>query len=289
MLSFWIEFFEDLQNIRGRSQNTIMAYRRDLEVYEEFKNTKASTSAIYDFLKSKNFSARSQARLISSIRTYLKFCEQKGMTCGELRELRQPKLKNNLPKPITLEQFERLSKAAIGKDELYSSRNLITLNLLLGLGCRVSELIVLNLSDLNEIGRWIKVTGKGSKERLIPLTQHLMDQLSTYIRDVRSLLVKEQTDSLIVNDRGHRPSRVDIWRWLASWSARAGFSEPISPHQFRHGCATALLDSGADLRSIQLLLGHSSIQTTQIYTAVTSTQLRQTIDEFHPLGSGQKI
>jgi integrase/recombinase XerD len=288
MLPFWIEFFEDLQNIRGRSQNTIMAYRRDLEVYQEFKNTNAATSTIYDFLKAKKISARSQARLISSVRTYLKFCEQNGMTCRELRELRQPKVKNTLPKPISIEQFERLIKSCIGKDELFSSRNIMTLNLLLGLGCRVSELIDLNLGDFNEISRWIKVTGKGSKERLIPLTQTLVDQLGIYIRDIRPRLVKEQTDSLIVNDRGHRPSRVDIWRWLASWSARAGFDEPISPHQFRHGCATALLDSGADLRSIQVLLGHSSIQTTQIYTSVTSTQLRQTIDEFHPLGPGHK-
>ena len=86
-----------------------------------------------------------------------------------------------------------------------------------------------------------------------------------------------------MNDRGHRPSRVDIWRWLALWSTRAGFDEPVGPHRFRHGCATALLEGGADLRSIQMLLGHSSIQTTQIYTNVTTQNLVKTVDEHHPL------
>src|SRR5262249_6859290 len=127
------------------------------------------------------------------------------------------------------------------------------------------------------------VVGKGGKERLLPLSENLLGELKSYIKEVRLHLVKDDTKSILINDRGHRPSRVDVWRWLAAWSARAGFDEPIGPHQFRHGCATALLENGADLRTIQMLLGHSSLQTTQIYTTVTSHKMREEIDRNHPL------
>ena len=104
---------------------------------------------------------------------------------------------------------------------------------------------------------------------------------------VRSELLKKNTEevSILINDRSKRPSRVDIWRWLSAWSAKAGFEEAVSPHQFRHGCATALLESGADLRSIQMLLGHSSLQTTQVYTSVSRGKLAKEVEEGHPLSA----
>jgi integrase/recombinase XerD len=147
----------------------------------------------------------------------------------------------------------------------------------------VTELIGLNTSDFNQTERWVKVLGKGNKERLVPLTEVLADHLTHYLKEIRPHLIKESSPAIFINDRGHRPSRVDIWRWLAAWSHKAGFAEPVSPHRFRHGCATALLESGADLRSIQLLLGHASIQTTQIYTNVTTGTIAKTVDEHHPL------
>jgi integrase/recombinase XerD len=168
-------------------------------------------------------------------------------------------------------------------DKYKSARNQITLLLLFGLGCRVSELISLNVKDYNETDSWLSVIGKGGKERLLPLTTHLAEELNSYLSNVRPQLKKTEIQSLLINDRGKRPSRVDIWRWLASWSKIAGFEEPISPHKFRHGCATALLDGGADLRSIQMLLGHSSIQTTQIYTSVSSKKLKEEYEKNHPL------
>ena len=127
------------------------------------------------------------------------------------------------------------------------------------------------------------MTGKGGKERLVPLTDHLAHELKVYLRQVRPHLAKESETSILINDRGNRPSRVDIWRWLDAWSKKAGFEKTIHPHQFRHGCATALLESGADLRSIQKLLGHSSIQTTQIYTSVSTQKMEETISEHHIL------
>jgi integrase/recombinase XerD len=123
---------------------------------------------------------------------------------------------------------------------------------------------------------------------MIPLTEQLQQELTAYLEKARPHLCKEGETAILVNDRGRRPSRVDIWRWLDAWSKKAGFSQTINPHKFRHGCATALLDAGADLRSIQKLLGHSSIQTTQIYTSVSTAKMKETIDEHHPLSITNK-
>lgn len=282
-LKLWAEFFEDLQHVRGRSQNTVMAYRRDLELYEEFAQTGREISRFFEFMKAKKLSTRSQARVISSLRTYFRFLELNAQPAPELRELRPPRVKPSLPKPITLEEFQKLYDACHVEDVHRSARNHITLLLLFGLGCRVSELCAVNLGDFNATDAWLKVYGKGGKERLLPLSENLLSELKVYIQQVRPHLMKDETQAILLNDRGHRPSRVDVWRWLAAWSARAGFEEPIGPHQFRHGCATSLLENGADLRTIQVLLGHSSLQTTQIYTSVTSHKLREEIDKNHPL------
>ncbi len=283
VLPFWVDFFDDLQHVRGRSQNTVMAYRRDLELFTHYREKEKTVSGFYEYMKQHDLSPRSQARVISSLRTYFKFCESRGMKAPELRELRPPKVKVGLPKALSLAEFERLYLAAFVEDPAKAERNQLTLLLLFGLGCRVSELISLNLEDYNETDRWLKILGKGNKERLVPMTDQLALRLNDYLKNSRTLLLKEKSSTLLINDRGHRPSRVDIWRWLAAWSVKAGFDEPVGPHRFRHGCATALLESGADLRSIQVLLGHSSIQTTQIYTSVTTQNLVNTVDEHHPL------
>lgn len=288
-LDYWVEFFDDLQHVRGRSVNTVLAYRRDLELYEEFKQKHTEISAIYEFMAKKGLSVRSQARVVSSLRTYLRFCERHGMKAPELRELRPPKVKAGLPRGLSPEDFIKLFQACGVENPARTARNQMTLLLLFGLGCRVSELIGLDLTDFNETDGWVRVLGKGGKERLIPLTEKLQRDLKDYLTQVRPLLVKKTGASILINDRGHRPSRVDVWRWLSSWSEKAGFPEPISPHQFRHGCATALLESGADLRSIQMLLGHSSIQTTQIYTNVSAVKVREEIDLHHPLSEDSKI
>jgi integrase/recombinase XerD len=131
--------------------------------------------------------------------------------------------------------------------------------------------------------------GKGNKERLVPLTNKIVERLKIYLEQVRPAMIKDQGQSILVNDRGHKPSRVDVWRWLAAWSQKAGFSETVNPHRFRHGCATALLEQGADLRSIQMLLGHASIQTTQIYTTVTHQQMNKEVEEHHPLSKVEQL
>ena len=285
-LPLWIEFFDDLQHVRGRSMNTIMAYRRDIELYAKFRKQSDRMIEFFDFMKAEKLSTRSQARVISSVRTYLKFCETHGVKSPELRDLRPPKVKASLPKAISTEDFQKLFIASeVVKDEAKTIRNRLTLLFLYGLGCRVSELTELNMHDFSATEKWVKVLGKGKKERLIPLTEALYLALDVYLKKSYPILAEKAVpgSSLLLNDRGHRPSRVDIWRWLAAWSAKAGFDEPIHPHQFRHGCATALLEGGADLRSIQLLLGHASIQTTQVYTTVTTSTAAKAIEEHHPL------
>ncbi|MCB0422860.1 MAG: tyrosine-type recombinase/integrase [Bdellovibrionales bacterium] len=284
-LDLWVEFFEDLQFVRGRSQNTVMAYRRDLELFDKYMDSHTDLSGIYEFMSHKGLSPRSQARMISSIRTYYRFCGAQGQSIPDLRKLKQPKIKAALPKAVALKDFERLYEACMVESPFATARNQITLLLLFGLGCRVTELIELNLSDFNETEGWLSVTGKGEKQRLIPLTQHLLNELRDYLKHVRPHLVKEglSDQSILLNDRHRRPSRVDIWRWLANWSSLAGYEEPLSPHKFRHGCATALLEGGADLRSIQMLLGHSSIQTTQIYTSVSNQKMKAAVESSHPL------
>lgn len=288
-LPYWVEFFDDLQNVRGRSTNTVLAYRRDLELYEEFQHTKKDLGQFPDFMKKRQLSLRSQARVISSLRTYFRFLSKKGEKTPELRELRPPRVKPHLPRPISLEDFQKLYAACETENVHRTARNQITLLMLFGLGCRVSELVALDLQDFHSSDGWLKVVGKGGKERLIPLSDRLLKELRDYLKEIRPHLTKDSNTSILINDRGRRPSRVDIWRWLAAWSAKAGFEEPVGPHQFRHGCATALLEGGADLRTIQMLLGHSSIQTTQIYTTVTSNRLQQEIDQHHPLSGFKNL
>jgi integrase/recombinase XerD len=282
-MRLWVEFFEDLEQIRGRSRNTVMAYRRDLELFEEYSSVSHDIMGFYAFMKKRELSPRSQARVVSSLRTYFKFIEGRGLKAPELRELKAPKVKVGLPKVLSPEEFRKLFEACETEDPNRTARNKITLLLLYGLGCRVSELIGLNLSDYHETDAWLSVIGKGNKQRAVPLTEHLARELRAYLQNARPNLLREKLPSVLINDRGHRPSRVDVWRWLAAWSTKAGFDEPVNPHRFRHGCATALLEAGADLRSIQMLLGHASIQTTQIYTNVSTRSLSEAVDEHHPL------
>jgi len=283
LLHHWVGFFDELQNVRGRSLNTVAAYRHDLEIYEEFLKKQDDISRIHEFLSKRELGVRSQARVISSIRTYLRYCERLGEKVPNLKLLRPPKVKVNLPRVLTGDEFRRLYDSCHADNSYRTARNQITLLLLYGLGCRVSELVNLDTHDYNQTEGWLKVLGKGGKERLVPLTQHLQRELEDYLKEVRTHLVKHKTQSILINDKGNRPSRVDIWRWLSVWSAAAGFDAPISPHKFRHGCATALLEGGADLRSIQMILGHSSIQTTQIYTSVTGHKIRDEVEKHHPL------
>lgn len=284
VLSYWVEFFNDLQNIKGRSKNTILAYRRDLELYIKFIATKKDISQFSYFLSKKKLSTRSQARIISSLRGYFLFCQKQGQSVPELRSLKLPKVTVHLPKALAFKDFQALLQASTEENKVKSIRNQTLLILLFGLGCRVSELIDLNLYDFNQNDASLIVTGKASKQRLLPLIDSVLNQLNLYLQDSRSFLANKNKEALLINNRGNRLSRVDVWRWLKAWALKANLdSASVSPHKFRHGCATALLNAGTDLRSIQILLGHSSLQTTQIYTSVSYKQTEKELSTHHPL------
>ncbi len=286
MLKLWVEFFEDLELVRGRSRNTVSAYRRDLLLYEKFKNTLKPITGYYNFLQKNGLSTRSQARAISSLRTYLKFLERNDISALELRELKLPKIEKKAPKIISMEEFDQLVQAATGKNKSETLRNQLSLYLMFGLGLRVTELISLDVESVQLDEGTLRVIGKGLKERILPINNVLLEMLLSYLKDHRTEIcfnLKER--ALIVNKKSNRASRIDIWRWLDSWSKLAGFKESIHPHQFRHACATSLLESGANLRSIQILLGHTSLQTTQMYTAISKGHLNKTLDEKHPFAN----
>lgn len=287
MFELSAEFFDDLEFIRGRSRNTVQAYRRDLELFEKYRRTRTDIAGFYKFMSRHGLSSRTQARVVSALRSYFKFIESRGGVAPELRDLKAPKIKHRLPRALTPNEFNKLFASCEAESAARTSQNRMMLLLLYGLGLRVSELVSLNVSDFHVTGAWLSVVGKGNKERAMPLPEHLVSELKLYLNDARPLIADAKEASILVNNRGHRPSRMDVWRWIFTWASKAGLEGSMGPHRFRHGYATALLDAGADLRSIQKLLGHASIQTTQIYTSVSVTGMADAIDRFHPLSGFQ--
>ena len=289
MLLYEEEFLSDLQFSRNYSDNTLLAYRRDLNYYKEFCDCPyKGIQEFYVFLDQKKLSPRSQARVVSCLRSYFKFLQNRGETCIEINHLKLPKLSHKLPELIQFKDFQALWKACEGKTLHISLRNQLVLSFLYGLGCRVSELVALNLTDVNQIEACVSVLGKGNKQRLLPLSHNLSQLLAVYLEKSRPYLRRRESACLFFNNRGRRPSRVDIWRWLKKWSLKAGLNTVKYPHSFRHGCATELLEKGANLRSIQQLLGHVNIQTTQIYTSVSSKKLKSAVEKYHPLSKVKK-
>ena len=245
------------------------------------------SSALYDFLTKKGLSKRSVARLMSAVRSYFHWMESRTGEASGARaaDFTLPRFHPALPKPLSFQNFQTLLGAISGTEKRpeREERNRLILLLLFGLGCRASELIALNLRDFNETDSRIRIQGKGRRERQLPVSAPLNAAIVHYLKEARPLIAATSVSSLICNNRGRRPSRQDIWRRLKAWSAKAGLKETPSPHSFRHGFAGSLLEGGADLISIQKLLGHKNIQTTQIYTKVSSRRLKETVQKHHPL------
>ena len=217
------DFLRELSFNRGYSTNTLSAYKRDLAYYKDFCKAGQSIQKFYYFLEKKKLSSRSQARIVSCVRTYLKFLQLRGHPAVDIKHLKLPKLKNKLPKLISLKEFKDLWKACEEDTASLALRNKLILSFLYGLGCRVSELVFLNLQDFNETEAWISVVGKGNKQRLLPLPKELYKLLILYLKESRVLIGRQGDPSLFFNNKGKRPSRVDIWRWLKAWSLKAGF------------------------------------------------------------------
>lgn len=284
-----------LQLERSLSINSIDAYIHDIEKlhqYLEFKKLtvlpeKVDHDLLQDFLKWVNdlgMGARSQARVLSGIKAFYKYLLLENVINTDPTELLEgPRLSQKLPEFLTIDEINAMI-AAVDRSTAEGERNRTILEVLYGCGLRVSELVNLKISQVYfDIG-FVKVTGKGNKERIVPIGSSAIKQARLYMESSRVHLdIKPgQEDYLFLNKRGSRLTRVMVFTIIKSLAVKAGIHKSISPHTFRHSFATHLIEGGADLRAVQEMLGHSSITTTEIYTHLDRDYLRSAILQFHP-------
>ena len=228
-------------------------------------------------------SARSLARRLAGLRAFCRYLRREGVLGTDpLLDLETPRIPRRLPHFLSCEEVERLLQQP-RVDTPRGLRDVAMLEVLYATGIRVSELVCLPMSALHLVEGWIKVRGKGGKERLIPLGEQAVAGLQVYLSGPRTRLMRGQrTPYVFVNGRGEGMTRQGFWKLLRGYARQAGIGKPISPHTLRHSFATHLLERGADLRSVQQMLGHSDISTTQIYTHVLEARLRAAYQRYHP-------
>lgn len=281
----YIEDFLDYLLIDKKySPNTIESYARDLEKYYIFqkqRNVKINQIKKEDikeylkYLKESKMSDKSISRNISSIRTFYKFLlMERVITKSPIELIELPKIKKTLPTVLSTEEVSRLLDITV--TDAYSARNKAMLELMYATGLRVSELIALKKQDINFEDAVLKTMGKGSKERILPIGDYALEALHLYLDGYRDELMKKKvTDFLFLNNHGTPITRQGFFKMIKKLAKEKNITTPFSPHTLRHSFATHLLDCGADLRSIQELLGHSDISTTQIYTHVSNDLLKE--------------
>ncbi|WP_053038328.1 site-specific tyrosine recombinase XerD [Staphylococcus haemolyticus] len=287
------EYLKFIQIEKGLSENTIGAYRRDLKKYQLYMQEQKIThigfidrQTIQECLGSlidQGASAKSIARFISTIRSFHQFALREKYAAKDPTVLIEtPKYEKKLPDVLDVEEvIQLLETPDLTKNNGYRDRTI--LELLYATGMRVTELIQIEIDDVNLIMGFVKVFGKGNKERIIPLGDTVIEYLDTYINNVRpQLLKKTVTNVLFLNLHGRPLTRQGIWKLIKQYGLRANINKTLTPHTLRHSFATHLLENGADLRAVQEMLGHSDISTTQLYTHVSKTQIRQMYNQFHP-------
>lgn len=280
---------------KGLASNTVAAYRRDLARFDLFaKRRKISLPDVtrddlVDFLASlyrEKLESRTVARHLVTLRSFFRFAQMQELVPADpAATLESPKIRRSLPEYLRLEEVERLLRQPDDKTA-FGLRDRAMLELLYSTGLRVSELIGLRVPDLDSRTGCVRCIGKGDKERIVPVGRKAIAMVEKYLRDGRpALLGKNRAASgaaLFVNRRGGRLSRVGVWKILSAYGRRAGLRKALTPHMLRHSFATHLLEGGADLRSVQLMLGHADISTTQIYTHVVEERLKQVYKAHHP-------
>jgi len=285
-------FLDSLWMERGLSKNTLSAYRSDLYkflIWLESQNieiTKAESSNILAYLAIQGKkSTRTVARNLSSIRRLYEYlCRVEKVRINPVDNVEAPRLGRNLPKSLTENDVELLLEAPDVKQAL-GLRDKSMLEILYATGLRVSELVTLTLYQINLRQGVIRITGKGNKERLVPLGEISTQWLETYLGSARDEILKENNvDTLFPSRRGKIMTRQTFWYMVKRYATVAGIKKDISPHILRHAFATHLINHGADLRVVQMLLGHSDISTTQIYTHVARERLKELHSQHHPRG-----
>lgn len=294
---FLEEFIDYLSLEKGLSSNTILAYERDLNPFCDFLLQKGSTidettlEEVRDYLryrKKEGWSSASMRRFHSALRIFGRFKIERGEWSSNLFSLLEsPKTEKKLPKGLSLEEVEKILTLPNLLTPI-GARDRAMIELLFAAGLRVSELLNLNTNDVDlEVG-YVRCFGKGSKERIVPIGRLCIKYMNHYLQTGRVFMTNEKSEgALFLNKKGVRMTRQGFWKILRAYSKNAGIEREISPHHLRHSFATQLLEHGADLRSVQELLGHADISTTQIYTHVSSRQLKKAYDNAHPR-SGKK-
>ncbi|MFI5228045.1 MAG: site-specific tyrosine recombinase XerD [Gemmatimonadales bacterium] len=296
VLRFQLERFSDFLTLeQGTSPRTLEAYRRDVERLVDFAGLHGAPTPLdvtsrllRDFvyhLKDVGLAPASIRRNISAVRTYFRFLLADGVVARDPSErLETPKRWRTLPEVLTVDEVMKLL-AAPTLDEPLAFRDRAMLELAYGAGLRVSEWITIAVRDVLFQERLVRVFGKGSKERLVPIGRSAIGAVATYLRELRPRLERgDGKGILFLNARGEPLTRMGAWKILRKHVERAGITKPVSPHTLRHSFATHLLERGADLRAVQEMLGHADISTTQIYTHVDREYLRQVHRQFHPRG-----
>ena len=277
---------------RNLSPNTIEAYRNDLAHLEAFmmrndlKLENVTLEQLHTFAASLHeygITPRSQARVLSGVRSFFRFLVLDGVVESDPTELLEwPSLPEHLPVVLTLEEIDRIEDS-IDLSKAEGARNRAIIEMLFSCGLRVSELVNMKLSDLYLEDRVLLVRGKGNKERLVPVSNKAIADLKRWFFDRNLMKIKPgEDDYVFLNRRGAHLTRTMILIMVKRQAEEAGIKKTISPHTFRHSFATALLQGGADLRSIQAMLGHEKIDTTLVYTHISNEQLRKAILEHHP-------
>lgn len=277
---------------RNLSPNTIEAYRNDLAHLEAFMMRNdlnledVTLEQLHTFAASLHeygITPRSQARVLSGVRSFFRFLVLDGVVESDPTELLEwPSLPEHLPVVLTLEEIDRIEDS-IDLSKAEGARNRAIIEVLFSCGLRVSELVNMKLSDLYLEDRVLLVRGKGNKERLVPVSSKAIADLKRWFFDRNLMKIKPgEDDYVFLNRRGAHLTRTMILIMVKRQAEEAGIKKTISPHTFRHSFATALLQGGADLRSIQAMLGHEKIDTTLVYTHISNEQLRKAILEHHP-------
>ncbi|BAQ10759.1 tyrosine recombinase xerd [Bacillus sp. OxB-1] len=288
------DYIHFLQVERQLSSNTISSYRRDLTEYiqsmEEAGHpsiNKVDRTAIIGHLqrlKAEGKSARTISRHISSIRSFHQFLLRDQVTDQDPTvHLELPKIEQKLPRVLSIDEIDRLIQAPDAAT-LQGKRDVALLELLYGTGMRVSELIGLDMQDIHLSMGFVRVFGKGGKERIIPLGRSAIQAVQCYVEEVRPQFTEKQrnVEALFVNMQGSRLTRQGCWKILKGHALKAGIQKELTPHILRHSFATHLIENGADLRAVQEMLGHADISTTQIYTHVSKSRLKEVYVKFHP-------
>jgi len=294
------DFLTFLATERGRSANTVAAYRRDLRQYHSWLTDRRPSVAFTDagetelltyiaHLRAIGRAPSSVARATVAVRSVFRFLVQEGVATTDPTDgVETPAVPRGLPKALREDDINRLLAAVTGP-EPWSHRDRALLEVLYGTGARISEVVGLSLHDLDLEGGLLRVFGKGAKERVVPLGRMARIALSTWLGpDGRPLVVydrnlsRDAQDAVFLHRRLGRLSRQGAWEVVRKYGLRTGLADRLSPHVLRHSCATHMLDHGADVRSVQELLGHASISTTQIYTMVSTERLRAAYQAAHP-------